>query len=56
MVPLDLCHGLEAVVCGEGFVTLALEAELDHPDDLGLVVDHEDGGESVRNHGVSYGG
>ena len=46
----DLIHRLEPVVGGEGLVPLALQAELEHPDDLGLVIDDEDGGLSVRDH------
>ena len=50
VVAFDLIHRLEPVVGGEGLVPLALQAELEHPDDLGLVVDDEDGGLSVRDH------
>src|SRR3954469_17206361 len=55
VVAFDLIHRLEAVVGGEGLVPLTLQTELDYPDDLGLVVDDEDGGESVRSHVRSYG-
>ena len=40
----DRAHRLDAVAGGERRVALGLQAELEHPDHLGLVVDNEHAG------------
>ena len=46
----DLVQRLHPVVRGERLVSLALQAELQDPDDLGLVVDDQDARTLGGNH------